>query len=162
MSVAAFWSTYINKLDRKGRISIPAAFRPHLIGPSFQGVVIFPAFRSPALECRSWEQMDDLSRAVDALPEFSAERDALATAIFGASIPLSFDTEGRILLPQSLVAHANLASEAAFVGMGRSFQIWEPKALQDFQTAAREKVARDGISLPRITKPAPSSEGGAS
>lgn len=147
--MAAFWSTYINKIDRKGRVSIPAAFRPHLIGPSFQGVVVFPAFRSAALECRSWEQMEALSGAVDALPEFSAERDALAAAIFGASVPLTFDPEGRINLPAALVKHANLAGEAAFVGMGKSFQIWEPGAFKRFQTDAREKVAREGITVPR-------------
>ena len=139
----------MNKVDRKGRVSIPAAFRPHLIGKSFQGVVVFPAFRSPALECRSWEQMEELSTAVDALPEFSAERDALAAALFGASVPLSFDPEGRIILPKHLADHANIASEAAFVGMGKSFQIWEPNAFKRFQLDAREKVAREGITLPR-------------
>ena len=147
--MAAFWSTYINKVDRKGRVSIPATFRPHLIGKSFQGVVVFPAFRSAALECRSWEQMDELSSAVDALPEFSAERDALAAAIFGSSTPLSFDSEGRIILPKALADHANLTTEAAFVGMGKSFQIWEPAAFKRFQLDARDKVAREGISLPR-------------
>lgn len=147
--MGAFWSTYINKIDRKGRVSIPAAFRPHLINDVFQGVVIFPAFRSPALECRSKEQMEELAKSVDALPEFSAERDALAAAIFGASVPLTFDPEGRIILPLHLVKHANLSNEAAFVGMGRSFQIWEPGAFKRFQQDAREKVAREGITVPR-------------
>lgn len=147
--MAAFWSTYMNKVDRKGRVSIPAAFRPHLINKDFQGVIVFPAFRSPALECRSWDQMDELSRAVDALAEFSAERDALAAAIFGSSVPLTFDPEGRIVLPKALADHAHITTEAAFVGMGRSFQIWEPGAFRHFQQEAREKVAREGIALPR-------------
>lgn len=94
--------------------------------------------------------MDELAKAVDALPEFSAARDALAAAIFGASVPLTFDPEGRIILPKALAEHAQIDSEAAFVGMGRSFQIWEPEAFKRFQTQAREKVAREGISLPRL------------
>lgn len=147
--MAAFWSTYTNKVDRKGRVSIPAAFRPHLIGPDFQGVMVFPAFRSPALECRSAVQMEELAKTVDALPEFSAERDALAAAIFGAATPLSFDPEGRIVLPKQLAEHANITTEAAFVGMGKSFQIWEPTAFRTFQQEARERVVREGLSLPR-------------
>lgn len=93
--------------------------------------------------------MEELSGAVDALPEFSAERDALAAALFGASVPLGFDPEGRIILPKALVEHANITTEAAFVGMGKSFQIWEPVAFKRFQRDAREKVAREGITLPR-------------
>ncbi len=147
--MAAFWSTYINKVDRKGRVSVPAPFRPLLSGPDFEGVVIFPAFRSPALECRSLEQMEDLAKAVDALPEFSAERDALAAAIFGASTPVHFDSEGRIVLPKALAAHANISSEAAFVGMGKSFQIWEPKAFATFRDESRSQIVRQGIVLPK-------------
>jgi len=146
--MAAFWSTYTNKVDKKGRVSIPAAFRPHLICQNFQGVVVFPAFRSPALDCRSWDQMDELTRAISQLPEFSPEREILSTALFGAATPLPFDPEGRILLPKSLIEQAGLGEEAAFVGKGDSFQIWSPKALQKFMAEAREKVAAQGLSLP--------------
>jgi MraZ protein len=147
--MAVFWSTYINKVDRKGRVSVPAPFRPHLSSEDFEGVVIFPGFRSPALECRSREQMDDLAAAVDRLPEFSAERDALAAAIFAASTPVSFDSEGRIVLPKALATHAGITTEAAFVGMGKSFQIWEPKAFAAFSLEARSHIQRVGLTLPK-------------
>lgn len=160
--MAAFWSTYTNKVDKKGRVSIPAAFRTHLIGPSFQGVVVFPAFRSSALECRSYEQMDRMTDAIDALPEFSPERDALATALFGASVPLPFDTEGRIVLPKHLADHAGITDEAAFLGKGNSFQIWEPKALAKHMAEARDRVALQGLSLPALHKPTTPQNGGAS
>lgn len=150
---AAFWSSYTNKVDRKGRLSVPAPFRPHLMSDEFDGVVVFPAFRSPALECRSWQQMNELAAAVDALPEFSAERDALAAAIFGSSTPLTFDGEGRIVLPKALLGHANISSEATFVGMGKSFQIWEPQAFIAFREQSRLDVVRQGLVLPKPTKP---------
>jgi MraZ protein len=153
--MAAFWSTYTNKIDRKGRVSIPALFRKPLIGPDFQGVVVFPGLHSTALECRSWEQMDKLAETVDQLPEFSLQRDTLAVTIFGSSTPLSFDTEGRITLPQNLIEHAGLSDEVAFVGLGRTFQMWQPEALAQFQQEARARAQREGIVLPR--KP----EGGA-
>ena len=157
--MAAFWSTYTNKVDKKGRVSIPAAFRKPLTGPDFQGVVVFPALRVPALECRSWEQMDELARAVDALPEFSPERDALAASIFGVSMPLPFDPEGRILLPKHLAELAAITSDAAFVGLGKSFQIWEPAALARFQAEARQRIVREGLSLPRPAAPGEAKNG---
>lgn len=152
--MGVFWSTYTNKVDRKGRVSLPASFRKPLIGNEFQGVMLFPALQGPALEGRSWEQMEDLAKGVEALPEFSLERDALAAAIFGNSVPLPFDPEGRILLPQHLADYANITTEAAFVGMGRSFQIWEPKALAAFQAESRDRIRREGLTLPaRLTPP---------
>ncbi len=147
--MAAFWSTFTNKIDRKGRVSIPAAFRKPLIGPDFQGVVVFPALHSRALECRSWDQMDGMAAAVEQLPEFSPERDALAVTVFGASVPLPFDPEGRISLPAHLMEHAGLTEEVAFVGMGRTFQMWEPAALAAFKAEARAQAVRDGITMPR-------------
>lgn len=146
--MAAFWSTYTNKVDKKGRISIPAAFRPHLACKDFQGVVVFPAFRSPALECRTWDQMDEMTRTISGLPEFSPEREMLSAALFGAATPLPFDPEGRIVLPRHLADHAGIVAEAAFVGKGDSFQIWEPQALATFMADARAQVAARGLSLP--------------
>lgn len=161
--MAAFWSTYTNKVDKKGRVSIPAAFRSHLMGPAFQGVVIFPAFTSSALECRSFEQMDKMTDAIAALPEFSPEREALATALFGASVPLPFDTEGRIVLPKHLADHAGISEEAAFIGKGNSFQIWSPVALAKHVAEARALVASQGLSLPPLAKiPTSNTGGGAS
>jgi MraZ protein len=146
--MAVFWGTYTNKVDRKGRVSVPAAFRKPLMGVEFQGVLVFPALHSPALEGRSWEQMGKLSDGISGLPEFSPERDTLAAAIFGGSVPLPFDPEGRINLPEGLVAQVGIVGEAAFVGMGTSFQIWEPKALAQFQEEARARIRAEGLSLP--------------
>jgi MraZ protein len=147
--MGAFWSSYTNKVDRKGRLSVPASFRPLLMSADFEGVVAFPAFRSAAIECRSWEQMNELAKAVDALPEFSSEREAMAAAIFGSSTPLGFDSEGRIILPKALAAHAGITSEATFVGMGTSFQIWEPKNFAAFRQIAREDIVRQRLTLPK-------------
>lgn len=146
--MAIFWSTYINKVDRKGRVSIPAAFRKPLTAKEFSGVLLFPALRSPSLEGRSWEQMEELAKGIERLPEFSLERDALSAAIFGGSVPLPFDPEGRVLIPAPLLTHAGITTEAAFVGLGRSFQIWEPAALTKFQNEARDRIRRDGLTLP--------------
>jgi MraZ protein len=147
--VALFLSTYVNKLDRKGRVSVPAAFRAELANLNFNGVVLFRALNTRALEGSGMDRVEELSARVDALPEFSDERDALSS-IFADAQPLPFDTEGRITLSPELCEHAGIVLEgsAAFVGVGRTFQIWDPGRFEQHQQDRRSRAR--GITLPPL------------
>jgi MraZ protein len=150
-----FFSTFVNKVDRKGRVSVPATFRAALEGLSFQGVILFRSFKLPALEGSGIDRMEEMSARIDALPEFSEDHDALA-AIFADALQLAFDGEGRIVLAQSLVEHAGITENAAFVGLGRTFQIWDPQQFERHQQEMRERARRQGTTLPsrRVDHPA--------
>ena len=87
------------------------------------------------------ERMERLSAGVDRLNPFSDEHDDFADVIFGASVQLPFDGEGRVILPQHLCGHARLGDQAAFVGRGATFQIWEPESLRAFQDEARRRAS---------------------
>lgn len=142
-----FLSTFVNKIDRKGRVSVPASFRPLLAGPDFSGVVLFRSWKHPALEGYRMGDMQELARQVETLDTFSDSHDDAATSIFADARPLPFDAEGRIILPEDLVAHAGLGDAACFAGRGRTFQIWEPKAFQLWQAQARQRVQQAGLTL---------------
>jgi MraZ protein len=146
--VALFLSTHINRIDKKGRVSVPAGFRAALAGQSFQGIVMMRSGAHAALEGFGWDMMHELSARLDNFDIFSDAQDDLATAIFGESVPLPFDGDGRVVLPGELIAHAGLSEQAAFVGMGRKFQIWEPGALSTRREQARSAVADKGLTLP--------------
>ncbi len=141
--MALFLSTFINKIDRKGRVSVPAPFRATLAGQAYHGIVAFPSFRETydAIEACGMERMERLSAGVDRLNPFSDEHDDFANVIFGASVQLPFDGEGRVILPQHLRGHARLGDQAAFVGRGATFQIWEPESLRAFQDEARRRAS---------------------
>lgn len=145
--MALFLSTFINKVDRKGRISVPAPFRSALVSQSFSGIICYPSFKLPTIEGSGIDRMELMSTRVDALPEFSEERDALAS-IFGDVQPLPFDGEGRVVLPQALVEHAGITESAAFVGQGATFQIWDPERYQRHRAELRERARRQGATLP--------------
>ncbi len=152
--MALFLSTYINKVDRKGRVSIPAPFRASLsvtgeAGVALPGLVLFRASGHACLEGFPWARMEELSARLDHYDLFSAEQDDLATAIFGDAVPLSVDADGRIVLPPDLISFAGLDEQAAFVGMGRKFQIWSPSALETRRAQARSNVRDKGLTLPR-------------
>jgi MraZ protein len=154
--VALFLSTFVNKVDRKGRVSVPASFRAALAGQSFAGIVAFRSFKNSAIEGSGIDRLEEMSARLDALDQFSEESESLSS-IFADTQQLAFDNEGRIVLPQLLAEHAGITETAAFVGLGRTFQIWEPETHKAHQEALRERARRQGTTLPgtRTLPPVP-------
>lgn len=140
--MAIFLSTFINKVDRKGRVSVPAPFRAAVRGQSFKGIVAFRSYREATIEACAMDRMERLSNSVDALDQFSDEQDELASTIFADAHQLPIDGDGRIILPAILAAHAGITTAAAFVGRGETFQLWNPEAFDRHQAEARARAGR--------------------
>ena len=151
--MALFLSTFVNRIDRKGRVSVPAPFRTVLATQTFPGVVAFPSFVVAAVEASGIDRVERLSASIDRLDPFGDEHDAFAISILAESHQLSFDSEGRIALPDALREHANISDRAAFAGRGATFQIWEPEAFRAYQEEARKRARDERTSL-RLGEPA--------
>lgn len=159
--MAVFLSTYVNKVDRKGRVSVPAQFRQSLAKTSVPGTVyVWPSLNHRALEGADQDYLDILSDSLDSPDLDEDEREMIETFIFGKLVPLTIDNEGRFVLPQQLAEFAGITEEAAFIGRRKTFQIWEPKALQAHEDTLRDQVVRRDISLSSIV--AKASRGAAS
>ena len=135
-----FLSTYHNKVDKKGRVSVPAPFRNTLSSQEFQGIVVFKSSKFQSLEGFGWDRMMEMSERLDQFDIFSSEQDDLASLIFGESRQLPFDGDGRIILPADLMEFCGITDQAAFVGMGKKFQIWAPDRLENRLSSARQQV----------------------
>ena len=135
-----FLSTYENKLDKKGRVSVPASFRSHLSTLGYNGFVAYPSFNHEALEACSEDRIEKLSNTIDLLNPFEEKRDYFATSVLSESTSLQFDSEGRILITNRLLNHAKIKNNILFVGLGKTFQIWEPKSFEKFKIVARKKA----------------------
>ena len=142
-----FLSSYDNKIDKKGRVSVPAAFRSYLTTQGYNGFVSYPSFSNPALECCTQERIERLSNSIDTLNPFEEKRDFFATSILSESINLQFDSEGRISLTPKLLKHAKIKNSMVFVGQGKTFQIWEPTIFEKFKVTARKKANLNRASL---------------
>jgi MraZ protein len=138
--MALFIDTFVNKIDRKGRVSVPATFRATLAEQTFQGIVAFPSFKLPALHCAGMDWMQSLIDSTQNVDLFSQEHDDLTAALFPDAKQLAFDGEGRVMLPEALCAHARLTETAAFAGRGHYFEIWEPQALEAHKVEARKRA----------------------
>lgn len=150
--MALFLSTYVNKLDKKGRISVPAPFRAVLASQVFPGIVAYGSFINPCIEGCGFDRIERLSASIDSLDPYSDERDAFATTILGGSMQLAFDGEGRVFLPETLIAQAKLSDQAVFVGKGATFEIWEPTTFNDYAEKARQ-LAKDQRASLRLQAP---------
>lgn len=147
--MALFLSTYVNKVDKKGRVSVPAQFRAALASESYQGIVIFRSNHHAALEGFPMSYMEEVGRRLDHFDLFSDSQDDLATAVFGDSVQLPFDGDGRVVLPAELMDFAAINDNAAFVGLGRKFQIWNPKTFKQRREDARKMVKAQNLTLPK-------------
>ena len=142
-----FLSNYENKIDKKGRVSVPATFRSHLNSMGYNGFISYPSFNHPALEGCSQDRIEKLSNTIDSLNPFEDKRDYFATSILSESINLQFDSEGRVLLTSKLLKHAKIKNSMIFVGQGKTFQIWEPAIFEKFKVNARKKANLNRASL---------------
>lgn len=148
--MALFLATFVNKVDKKGRVSVPATFRAALsqAQAGFHGIVAYRSFTAAAVEGCGMEFMEELSQSTQQFDAFSPEQDDITSLIFADARQLAWDPEGRIVLPEDLMAHANITEACAFVGKGRTFQIWEPDAHKAAQAALRQRALRDRPTLP--------------
>tara|TARA_X000000950_G_scaffold280994_1_gene376702 strand:- start:636 stop:1094 length:459 start_codon:yes stop_codon:yes gene_type:complete len=135
-----FLSTYQNKIDKKGRVSVPASFRSYLSNLGYNGVVCYPSFNNQSLEAWPQDRIEKISNSIDSLNPFEEKRDFFATSILSESINLQFDSEGRISLTPKLLKHAKIKNSILFVGQGKTFQIWEPSIFEKFKVTARKKA----------------------
>ena len=134
-----FLSTFENKIDKKGRVSVPASFRSYLSNLGYNGVVCYPSFNNSSIEAWPQNRIEKISNSIDALNPFEEKKDYFATSILSESTNLQFDSEGRISLTSKLLKYAKIKNSMLFVGQGKTFQIWEPVIFQKFRVQARKK-----------------------
>jgi len=134
-----FNGTYVQNFDAKGRVSIPASFRaalrdgtvnpiPQTEGPISIPMVLRPSEKATCIEALTEQRHQALVAELEKLDPLSEEYDALATVLFADAYPIETDKEGRVILPDALLASAGLSrgGSVAFVGLGTRFQLWHP------------------------------------
>ena len=137
-----FLGTHTNRLDAKGRVSIPAPFRA-VLKPDGIGnaqLILRPSHKHACIEGWPPAAFHALAKPLEALDIFSEDHDDLATALYADAWPMEADKEGRIVLPDDLKSHAGLTDSVEFLGRGDIFLIWEPGAAARRRAEARERA----------------------
>ena len=145
-----FLSQYVNKIDKKGRISLPSAFRKVLPTQNKNELILFKSIKFPAVDGCSYERINKIAERIDKLDIFSDDQDDFSTSIFSETIPTHIDNEGRFLIPDFLKQYSNIIDEVTFIGQGNYFQIWEPKAVIEHQKKSRARLISQKKTLRSI------------
>lgn len=147
--MAVFLSSFVNRIDKKGRVSVPASFRSALGGDA-TGIVVFRSLQHDALDGCSIAHLELLSASLEKQDLPSDLFELIETTIFGGSVQVPFDGEGRVMLPQHLMAAVGIGEDVAFVGRRKTFQIWNPQKFAAHEAAARDGARARDISLSKI------------
>jgi len=145
-----FLSTFEKPLDAKRRIVVPQEFRAAVSGP-FDGIFCFPSVEADCIEAGGRAFFDRYEALIDELEVGDPLRYALEFTVRGGMAQLSFDTAGRVTLPESLCEMFGLTDWVTVVGLGDRFQIWSREAFQA-QWKAQRQVAREGLSALRAAQ----------
>jgi MraZ protein len=144
--LSLFLSSYTNRVDKKGRVSVPAAFRAAL-GVEASGIMVFRSLHQEALDACSPQHLERLSANLETLQLAPDLFEMIETTIFGGAQFLPFDSEGRIGLPESLTAAAAIGEQVTFVGLRTRFQLWQPERYEHHAEAMRQAARSQDISL---------------
>jgi MraZ protein len=151
-----FLGSHQNKLDAKGRVSVPAPFRSVLrdsgdINGTGVQLVLRPSHFHACIEAWPASKFADLAAPLEQLSPLSEDHEDFAASLFADAFQVEADKEGRILIPDQLAAHAGLTEAVVFMGLGNIFQIWEPAAAERRRAEARTRVR--ALTPPRAATP---------
>ena len=143
------FGTHENRLDQKGRVSVPAAFRNAWKELPEMTIVLRPSMIAGCVEGWPLPAYEKYQAELAAMDEADPSRQGWATKIYSDAQELEMDGQGRIMIPDHLVTEAGLSDAVCFLGRGSHFHIWEPAAAKAFLAATRALA-------PRLTFGAPS------
>lgn len=132
--VLSFTGEYVQKVDSKGRMSIPADFRRVLefgdlnwtegLTPALY--LLYGDHLREQLQVYSVTEFNGIAARIKDMPLGSADRTRLSRLILGQSIRLEVDKDGRIVMPIRQRQKLGLTEgEVYFSGVGDHFEIWK-------------------------------------
>lgn len=146
-----FLSNAVNRIDSKGRVSVPAHFRAVLQRRGFVDLYALRALDTPAMDVGGTDLLERYEERIATEDPFLQTAEDMSFFVHGDGAFLKLDQDGRITVTDFIRAHTGIATEVAFVGRGHFFQMWEPERLRVHAAEVRQrlsKLRRAGLSRP--------------
>jgi len=138
--VDRFLSSAINNVDKKGRVSIPAAFRAILEKAGETQLYTLQSIDMPTIDAGGTELLAAYEKRMADFDPLTSAYDDLSFYYHGDSAWMKIDGDGRIGLNDALREHTGITDKVAFVGRGTFFQIWQPEKFAAYRSEARERI----------------------
>jgi MraZ protein len=137
-----FLSSAVNRIDTKGRVSVPAHFRSVLQKRGYSELYALRALDVAALDVGGMDLLDGYEKRIALEDPFLQTADDMSFFAYGDGAFLKLDQDGRITVSDFIRGHTGITTDVAFVGRGHFFQIWEPERLKAYGAEARSRLVR--------------------
>ncbi|CAN7252484.1 division/cell wall cluster transcriptional repressor MraZ [Rhizobium sp. LjRoot254] len=144
--MSRFLSSATNKIDAKGRVSVPASFRAVLVSLGVEELYCFQDFHFPAINIGGPDLLMRFERQLENLDPFSLEANRISLVVHGGGVFMRLDQEGRLSVTDFIRSHTGIAGEVTFAGRSDYFQLWRPEDFSAAQMAAREVLRKRGLN----------------
>lgn len=137
-----FLSSAVNRIDAKGRVSVPAHFRSVVLSRGYQELYAIRQLDVPALDVGGLDLLDRYEQRIALEDPFLQTADDLSFFVHGDGAFLKFDQDGRITVTDFIREHTGISTDVAFVGRGSFFQMWEPERLGAYGAEVRARLSK--------------------
>jgi MraZ protein len=137
-----FLSNAVNRIDAKGRVSVPAHFRSVVQKRGYSELYALRALDIPALDVGGLDLLDRYEQRIAQEDPFLQTADDMSFFCHGDGMFLKLDQDGRITVSDFMREHTGISSEVVFVGRGNFFQMWEPERLRAYGAEVRARLLK--------------------
>jgi MraZ protein len=137
-----FLSNAVNRIDAKGRVSVPAHFRSVVQKRGYTELYALRCLDIPALDVGGLDLLDRYEQRIALEDPFLQTSDDMSFFCHGDGMFLKLDQDGRITVSDFMREHTGISTEVAFVGRGQFFQMWEPERLAAYGAQARARLLK--------------------
>ena len=119
--VMAYVGEFTHQLDARSRVTVPSSWRVagddgnyYFAWPHPEGcIAVYP----PEIQAEIMEKARSIRQS-------DVRGNKMLRKLFGRAHKFGCDRQGRILLPDALIAHAGIEKKVGLVGLGHYFQVW--------------------------------------
>lgn len=142
-----FLSSAVNRIDAKGRVSVPAHFRSVVQKRGYTELYALRCLDVAAMDVGGLDLLDRYEQRIAQADPFLQTSDDMSFFCHGDGTFLKLDQDGRITVTDFMREHTGISGEVAFVGRGSFFQMWEPGRLATYGAQARARLLqlRQGV-----------------
>lgn len=140
-----FLSHATNRIDSKGRVSVPSMFRSVLSALDIRELYCFQDFVFPAISAGGPDLLDRFERQISGEDPFSPQANQMSLLVHGGGVFMKLDQEGRLMVTDFIRDFTGISTEVTFVGRADHFQLWAPRMFLEVQAAAREERRLRGL-----------------
>jgi MraZ protein len=143
--------TYECKVDAKGRLMLPVAFKKQLSSVMEKGFVLKRAVFQPCLELYPMQEWESMMQNVNKLNRFKKKNNDFIRRFTAGVKSIDLDVSGRLLIPKDLVGFAGITKEIVVTSAVNIIEIWDKEnyekaiddAANDFADLAEEVMGQD-------------------